>query len=947
MSTQFPESKDLICAPHGPLDNHALIHYNRHGKSCQETRMDAWHTHPAAEVLNALGASEAGLSPVAAAERLKTHGPNEIRERRGMGPLAMLRKQFSEALVLILILAALISALLGKGAETAAILASAVLITVLGFIRGYRAERANTGPRQPAAPAVRVRRGRTLRELPVRDLVPGDIVLLEAGNAVPADVRLLESTNLRIQEAALTGGSEAVEKTAAAIPQPDLPFGDRRNMAYLGTSVTSGGGQAVVVATGMKTELGKITTLIQEAAADKTPLQKQFDRLGRTLAAAGGIAAGLVLPIGWWSSEPLADMFLTIANVAVAVVPEALPAVVVLSLAFGSQRILRRNALIRRQPAVETLGAVTVICSDKTGTLTENRMTITIVDAAGERLNLVVTLRRRLPSVTADEFHLDARWSVPVPIRLALAAGALCNDAVLQPDAGPACFHASGDPTEGALLVAAARCGMLPEHLQSMAPRVAEVPFDSNRKRMTTVHRLAGAGAVPAALQVFQGAGHVAFSKGAVDGLLGVSTQVWIKGRPEPLTDSLRDQIRAVNEELARSGMRVLAVACRALGAVPPAAGGKELERDLTFLGMVGLMDPPRAGVKPAVAACQAAGIRTVMITGDHPLTAAAAARDLGMADRPKAIDGPALNRMGPSDLAEAVDRVSVYARVSPEDKLRIAAALKQRGQVVAMTGGGAHDAPALKKADIGVAMGATGTAVSREAAHMVLLDDNFAAIVAAVREGRVIYANLRRFIKFSLGGNVGKLLVLLAAPIFGIHAALQPLQLLWLNLLTDGLMGLGLGVEPAEADTMRRPPCAPNAPVLDRAMRIHIGWVGTVIAAASLGLGALYFDPAQPENTTWQSMIFAGLGFAQIGHALGLRASGQSVFPFGPNPAMGVLTLATLALQLAVIYIPYLGGFFGLSPLPLKDLGLAFGMGVLAWVCVQVENRMLHRPNQ
>jgi len=464
------------------------------------------------------------------------------------------------------------------------------------------------------------------------------------------------------------------------------------------------------------------------------------------------------------------------------------------------------------------------------------------------------------------------------------------------------------------------------------------VPFDSNRKRMTTVHRLAADGAATDALIAFKGTGHVAFIKGAVDGLLALSTRVWAAERPEPLTDALRMQIRATNDDLAQAGMRVLGVAFRPLAAVLPAADAGDIERDLTFLGLVGLMDPPREAVRPAVATCKAAGIRTVMITGDHPLTAVAIAQDLSIAERPKAVSGEALSRMGPSELAGLVDRVSVYARVSPEDKLRIVDALKQRGQVVAMTGDGVNDAPALKKADIGVAMGITGTDVAKEAADMVLLDDNFATIVAAVEEGRVIYANILRFIKFSLGGNLGKVLVMLAAPLFGINVALRPLQLLWLNLLTDGLMGLGLGLEPAESDTMRKPPRTPDAPVLDRASRFHIGWVGVVIAAATLGLGAAYFDPARPEDTTWQTMIFAALGFTQIGHALGLRASGRPVLSFRSNPAMAALTLATLVLQLAAIYLPFMDRFFDLTPLSLKDLGIAFAMGVLTWAAVQVE---------
>ena len=899
-----------------------------------------WHAQPVEDVLKHWSTSDSGLAEAEAAARLEADGPNELEERRGKGPLRMLWEQFTETMVLILIAAAGISAFLGKGTETIAILAIVVLFAVLGFVQEYRAERAMAALRQMAAPAVRVRRDGQMREIAARELVAGDIVLLEAGNAVPGDLRLVESVQLKIQEAALTGESDPVEKAVDPVPEPDLPLGDRRSMAYLGTSVTYGRGRGVVVATGMRTELGRIAALIQDVAPQRTPLQRRLDQLARTLAGAGGLAALLVAVVGWWSGEPLADMFLTAVSVAVAVVPEGLPAVVTITLALGAQRMLRRHALIRKLPAVETLGAVTVICSDKTGTLTENRMTVTVIDAAGERLDLMETLRRHRPAVTADECRLSADRDLPLPIRLCLVAGALCNDAVLKADPAPGCFSAIGDPTEGALLVVAARAGMFPERLQAAAPRVAELPFDSNRKRMTTVHRLADE--LPEAMQPFKGATYVSFTKGAADGLLELTGQVWEGERPEQLTDAWRARIRAAGESLARDGMRVLGVACRPLDGPVAAADALRLERDLVFLGLIGLMDPPRAAVRPAVATCKAAGIRPVMITGDHPLTAAAIARDLGMAERPEAVTGDALNRMGPSDLAGIVDRASVYARVSPEDKLRIVDALRQRGQVVAMTGDGVNDAPALKKADIGVAMGITGTDVAKEAADMVLVDDNFATIVAAVEEGRVIYANLMRFIKFSLGGNLGKVLVMLAAPVFGINVALRPLQLLWLNLLTDGLMGLGLGVEPAEADAMRRPPRPPEAPVLDNAARLHIGWVGIVIAVATLGLGAAYFDPQRPEDTTWQTMIFAALGFTQIGHALGLRASGRLSLSIKANPLMALLTLATLALQLAVIYVPFLDRFFGLTPLPLEDLGLACAMGVLTWAGVRIERALL-----
>ncbi len=905
--------------------------------------MKTWHTQSLSEIFQSLSSSQNGLSTAEAKARLETHGPNELQERKGKSALVMMGEQFSQTMVLILIAAALISAFLGKGTETAAILAIVVLFAVLGFVQEYRAERAMAALKQLAVPVVRVRREGAVNEMSARDLVPGDMVLLESGNAVPADARLVESASLRIQEAALTGESEAVEKHIDPIPEPELPLGDRRNMAYFGTSVTYGRGSAVVVATGMSTELGKIASLIQEVAPEQTPLQKRLDQVGKTLAIAGVVAGLLVLLTGVLFGEPLSEMFLTAVSVAVAVVPEGLPAVVTITLALGAQRMLRRNALVRKLHAVETLGSVTVICSDKTGTLTENRMTVSVVDAAGERLNITETMRRHQPSVTEEECRLIELESLPKPLSLVLAAGALCNDAVLKPDARAGCFHALGDPTEGALVVAAAQAWMFKDALQAALPRIAELPFDSERKRMTTVHRVADRNSLPERLQALPELHHVAFTKGAVDSLLDVTVAVWTNDQSEPLSPEWRSRIQSVNDELAKDGMRVLGISMKVLDS-PPANRPQDLEKDLTFIGLVGLMDPPRAAVRPAVETCKRAGIRPVMITGDHPLTAAAIARDLEMADNPEAVTGEALNRMTDGALEEAVDRVSVYARVSPEDKLRIVTALQHRGQVVAMTGDGVNDSPALKKADIGVAMGITGTDVAKEAADMVLLDDNFATIVAAVEEGRVIYDNLLRFITFSLGGNLGKVLVMLCAPLLGINVALRPLQLLWLNLLTDGLMGLGLGVEPAEADAMNRPPRRPGSPVLDHPLRIQIAWVGGLIGVLALGIGVLYFDPANPLDATWQTMIFMTLGFTQIGNALALRATGRSALSVGSNPSMFLLTLVTIGLQLAVIYLPFMKGFFGLVPLSLQDLGISFGLGVLVFVIVRIERARIRK---
>ena len=901
--------------------------------------MNAWHTLTKEKVLAALQTSEHGLNKEQVQLRLQQHGANELVESGRKSALRMLWEQLTETMVLILITAALASAFLGKTTETIAILAIVLLFAILGFVQEYRAEKAMQALRQLAVPVVRVRRDGELLTISAHELVPGDIVHLEAGSAVPADLRVLESVNLRVQEATLTGEAEAVEKRVEPLQHADLPLGDRSNMLYLGTSVSYGRGSAVVAATGMQTELGKIASLIQEVAAEQTPLQKKLDELGKTLAVAGMIAAVMVLIVGLLSGETLAEMLLTAVSVAVAVVPEGLPAVVTITLALGAQRMLQRNALIRKLPAVETLGAVTVICSDKTGTLTENRMTVTLIDVAGQKLDLVQDMRHHQPAIQDDACLQIAPQATPAPIRLALTAGALCNDAVLKAEDRPGCFHALGDPTEGALLIAAAQRGVMPESLQKHLPRINELPFDSNRKRMTTLHRLPAAGELSEPLVPFAGLRAVAFTKGAVDGMLTITSQVWHQDHIEPLSPEWRERIASANDDLAKNGRRVLGIAMQLFDHIPDDAE-EALEKELIFIGLVGLMDPPRAAVKSAIATSKAAGIRTVMITGDHPLTALAIARDLGITENSGVVTGEMLNQMSDQQLLDVVQQTAVFARVSPEDKLRIVNALQQRGHVTAMTGDGVNDSPALKKADIGVAMGITGTDVAKEAADMVLLDDNFNTIVAAIEEGRVIYNNLVRFIKFSLGGNLGKVLVMLGAPLFGINIALRPLQLLWLNLLTDGLMGLGLGLEPAEKSTMQQPPRAPNAPVLDWQARIHVSWVGILIAALTLGLG-FYFFRIQAASDKWQTIIFAALGFSQIGHALGLRAAGQAPLSLKSNPSMTILAIVTFLLQLAVIYIPWLDRFFELTPLSALELGLAGASGILTFAGVWIEKRM------
>jgi Ca2+-transporting ATPase len=911
-----------------------------------------WHNLNQSDVLQHLKSdATGGLSEVEAAQRLTQHGPNELIERSGKSPWQILWEQFTATMVVILIVAAGISALLGQFKDAGAILAIIILFGLLGFTQEHRAEKAMAALKKLTVPMIRVSRSGQVREISARKLTPGDIILLEAGNLVPADCRLLESVNLRIQEATLTGESEPVEKDPTQLETPNLPLGDRRNMAYMGTTVTYGRARAVVTATGMQTELGHIASMLQNVGVELTPLQQRLDQVGRVLAAAALVIAGVVFLIGWLRGEDIHLMFLTTVSIAVAIIPEGLPAVLTITLALGAQRMLKRQALIRKLPAVETLGSITVICSDKTGTLTENRMTVTVLDVAGHRVDLSEDLDHAAPAMdstnssSSEPNQTPPLSNSPAPLALLLTGGALCNDALLKAD-NPTHFHAVGDPTEGALVVAAAKFGLWKEHLEQQLPRVAELPFDSDRKRMTTVHQLPSTEAVlPAALALVQSqlgeVSHVAFTKGAMDGLLEIATHVLVDDQLEPLAP-WRQRIEAANSQLAQNGMRVLGIAFRPFGGtVEPQEAS--LERDLIFLGLVGIVDPPRPEVKEAVQTCQAAGIRPIMITGDHPLTARHIAHELGINDNGAVLTGQDLSKMSPEELGNVVEQVSVYARVSPEHKLKVVQALQERGHIVAMTGDGVNDAPALKKADIGVAMGITGTDVSKEAADMVLRDDNFATIIAAVEEGRVIYDNIRKFIKFSIAGNIGKVSVMLFAPFLNMALPLLPLQLLWLNLLTDGLLGLGLGVEPAEKNTMRRPPHSPNESIFGRGLGRHVVWLGALIGVIALGLGFWYWYTRQPN---WQTMIFTTLAFAQMWQALVIRSGQESLFKVGLLSNRLLLSMVGLifGLQLLVIYLPFLQTFFGTTALSLVDLMLSLGVSSLVLILVELEKWFARR---
>ena len=881
--------------------------------------MNTWHTQDAQEVLkDRKSDAEKGLSSGEARLRLHSHGPNELEEHRVRPPWKMLLDQFTETMVVILIVAAIISAILGKQTETIAIFAIVVLFAILGFVQEYRAEAAMEALKKIAVPMVQVLRDGTVGEIPSIELVPGDIILVQAGNIIPADARIVKSSNLKVQEATLTGEAVPVSKKDQVLSDQELPLGDRVNMLYMGTTVTYGRGVAVVVGTGMHTELGKIAGMIQESERKRTPLQEKLNELGKTLAIAGGIAAFVIFLVGVLRGETLAEMFLVAISVAVAVVPEGLPAVVTITLALGSQRMLRRNALIRKLPAVETLGSVSVICADKTGTLTRNEMTVTTLEIAGRQ----------------EAFPPGEREIHPV-FQLPLWIGLLCNDAKAKKDK-PGNYI--GDPTEKALLAAAEFSGIHKNIAEAVLPRVEEIPFDSERKRMSTIHKVFE-GRHPSGTEAFQGYPHVMLTKGAVDGLLEISAKLWTLEGIVDLDESWRERILEANRQYAKKGIRVLGFAYRQVGELPGEAGLQALEKDLIFVGVTGLMDPPREEVKAAIASCRNAGVRPIMITGDHPITAMAIAKRLDFTDVPETVAGDILSGMDQATLEDTVRRVSIYARVAPADKYRIVQAFRKQGEVVAMTGDGINDSPALKEADIGIAMGFTGTGVAREASEMVLLDDNFTTIVAAIEEGRSIFDNLLRFIKFSLGGNLGKVLVMLLAPMFGMLIALKPLQLLWLNLLTDGLMGLGLGMEPAEKDVMQRPPRKKEARILGKRQVFHVTWSGTLIALITLAVGVYYFDPAQPGDPYWQTMLFATLGFTQIGHAIGLRATGHNAFSLTSNPLLTFLTLLTIALQLAVIYLPFLDDFFMLTPLEGKDLIISFTLGLILLVAVRIEN--------
>ncbi|NEO81745.1 cation-translocating P-type ATPase [Moorena sp. SIO4G3] len=949
--------------------------------------LKAWYTQSVENSLAESGCDpQVGLTSQQVSQRLQYYGLNELEEKAKRSSWAMFLDQFKDIMLLMLIAVAIVSGILDlinlqqaseKASEfpfkdTIAILSIVILNGILGYLQESRAEKALAALKSMASPKVRVLRdGRTL-EIDSQQLVPGDMMLLEAGVQVGADGRLIEASNLQVRESALTGEANAVNKTVEVELSEDTPIGDRINLVFQGTEVVQGRGKVLVTGTGMNTELGKIAQMLQGVESEPTPLQQRMSQLGTVLVTGSLLLVALVIIIGLgvsgWDLSVFQQLVEVSLSMAVAVVPEGLPAVVTVTLALGTQRMVRRHALIRKLPAVETLGSVTTICSDKTGTLTQNKMVVQRVDTLNTSIQ--VTGNGYEP---VGEFLLDnqpiATEQYPELEPLLLAC-ALCNDAILQYEQGE--WKILGDPTEGALIALAGKGGVDKEPLSQQYSRVDEIPFSSERKRMSVICQWDSSpdncqpANLPAQLPYSNSKGEQPLPIGhptrTTENPELTSYMMLTKGSPElvlehctssvhnddlaggtlgcqPLTEDQRQQILEQNNQMAGAGLRVLGFAYKSLDRLSaPEADHETLEQGLVWLGLVGMLDAPRPEVREAVQLCRNAGIRPIMITGDHKLTARAIAQDLGIANQSdQVLTGQELQKLSQLDLEEQVDQVSIYARVAPEHKLRIVQALQGRGKFVAMTGDGVNDAPALKQADIGIAMGITGTDVSKEASDMVLLDDNFATIVAATEEGRTVYDNIRRFIRYILGSNIGEVLTIAAAPIMGLpDVPLTPLQILWMNLVTDGLPALALAVEPAEPDVMKRSPFSPRESIFARGLGSYMVRIGIVFAIFNITLMAIAYG----YFPHWKTMVFTTLCIAQMGHALAVRSNKRMTLELNPfsNPYLLLAVTVTTLLQLLLVYVPFLQDFFGTEPLTMMEFAVCLGFSTSLFVWVELE---------
>ena len=886
--------------------------------------VENWHTLGTEDVLKKLSSyAESGLPTTEVQKRLKTYGPNELEEAPPTSFWKLLWEQFNNFVVILLIVAAIISALLGDYLEAGAIMAIVILNAALGVFQEQRAEKALAELKKLAAPEAHVIRDGKHLVLSARELVPGDIVLLEAGNYVPADVRLLEAVNLRIDESALTGESKPVQKDASANLQADIPIGDRKNTAFMGTLVTYGRGKGIVVATGMQTQIGMIASMIQSVEQEPTPLQKKLDKLGRTLGWAALAVCGLVFVVGFARGFPPLDMFIIAVSLAIAAVPEGLPAVVTISLALGMREMIKHHALIRRLSSVETLGSATVICSDKTGTLTQNEMTATKLWVDGKFFT--ITGKGYTP---VGEFLHDDKKIKPTDYPALLTTlwiSALNNDASLETSGEvdqKATYRIVGDPTEGAFIVAAAKAGATAEELHVHYPRVQEIPFDPTRKRMVTIHKIHKP--EPDDISPFydnqKREWYAITVKGAPDMVLNLCTHYQrMDDRTAPLDEETRKRIMDAVNAMTRESLRVLGMAYRITPEMPDINNLKEVEKDLIFVGLIGLIDPARPEVKPALHKARQAGIRTVMITGDYPSTAQAIASSIDLLQPGhKVLSGPDMNQMSDEELQEAVRDTDVFARVSPEHKMRIVEALQRNNEIVAMTGDGINDAPSIKRSNIGVAMGITGTDVAKESADMVLTNDNYASIVSAVKQGRVIYSNIRKFVYYLLSCNLAEIATIFLGTLFTNGSPLTAIQLLWLNLVTDGAPALALGTEKGDPDIMDYPPRPPDEPIINNPMKVGIA-VQTV-AITFVTLGAYWIGlQAHPAETIYaETMAFVTLSISELLRAFTARSERLPVWKIGvfSNKLMNYAILSSLALILAVVYIPFLQPIFDTVPL-------------------------------
>lgn len=842
-----------------------------------------WHTLDTKTVLNELNSSEHGLSESAVTVAQQTHGKNELTNVKKVGAFSILLHQFTDFMIIILMVAAVISGLAGDMVDTVIILVIVLLNAILGFMQEYRAEKTMEALRNMATPISKVKRDGKTIELSSTEIVPGDIVLLEAGQLVPADLRILEAHSLQIEEATLTGESVPASKTSNPNNTTDLPLGDRNNMAYKATKIINGRGYGVAVATGMHTEIGKIAGMLQTKEM-KTPLQLRMADFSKKLSwIILGICV-LMFVLGIMRGEAPLPMLLVAITLAVAAIPEALPALITIALARGAKRLASKNVVVRKLPAVETLGSVTYICSDKTGTLTRNEMKVT-------------------ETVEPDLRDIQTR-----PYTMLEVGMALNHDLIQNED-----NKWVGDPTEIALAdyVTAKFDINTVKDIEGKHPRVAELPFDADRKRMTTIHSF--------------GNKYLVITKGAIESVLSVVD-----------TDQTATETKAA--DMAQNGLRVLCFGYKIIDTVPTTPTIDNIETNLSYAGMAGMIDPPREEVKKAIEEAKSAGITPVMITGDHLATASSIARQIGILTTGKvAISGTELAALSAQELEDKIEHISVYARVNPQQKLDIVKALQKRNHFVAMTGDGANDAPSLKTANIGIAMGITGTDVSKEAAHLILLDDNFATIIKAVKEGRRIFDNIRRFVKYIMACNSAEILLIVLAPFLGMPIPLLPIHILWINLVTDGLPGLALANEKAEPDIMKRKPRPPSESMFADGIGMHIIWVGILMAGITL---AVQKYALTDSGTHWQTMVFTVLLVSQLGHVLAIRSDKYFIFEKGffTNPLLLGAVVATFMLQLSIIYLPFANKIFKTQPLTIKELSICILLSAVVFHAVELE---------